>query len=117
MYFQGEARLILALMALDPAPVYLHLHSEVAITRHVKVQGNRSPYDGDWVYWSTRQGRHPDASPKLAKLLKTQHGRCRYCGLFGPGHMRLCWLIPDRPQKQPEWPSHLDLLQLIHCYF
>ena len=45
-------------------------------------QGNRSPYDGDWVYWSTRQGRHPDASPRLARLLKEQQGRCRYCGLF-----------------------------------
>jgi RNA-directed DNA polymerase len=77
-----DNRLAFATSALDSAPVYLHLHSEVAITRHVKVQGNRSPYDGDWVYWSARQGRHPDASPKLAKLLKTQHGRCRYCGLF-----------------------------------
>jgi RNA-directed DNA polymerase len=62
--------------------VHLHTHSEVAIKRHVKVQGNRSPYDGDWVYWSSRQGRHPSASPRLAKLLKTQQGRCRRCGLF-----------------------------------
>jgi RNA-directed DNA polymerase len=65
-----------------PDAVYLHTHSEVAITRHVKVQGNRSPYDGDWMYWSTRQGRHPNVSPRLAKLLKQQRGRCRYCGLF-----------------------------------
>lgn len=59
-------------------------HSGVPITRHIKVKVNRSPYDGDWVYWSTRQGRHPHASPRLAKLLKAQHGRCRYCGLFFP---------------------------------
>ena len=65
-----------------PDTAELHLHSEVAITRHIKVQGNRSPYDGDWVYWSTRQGRHPDANPRLARLLKAQQGRCRYCGLF-----------------------------------
>ena len=65
-----------------PDTVSLHTHSEVAITRHVKVQGNRSPYDGDWVYWSTRQGRHPGASPRLAKLLKGQRGRCRSCGWF-----------------------------------
>jgi len=58
----------------NPDAVYLHLHSEVAITRHIKVQGNRSPYDGDWVYWSTRQGRHPDANPRLAKLLKEHQG-------------------------------------------
>ena len=62
--------------------VSLHLHSAVAITRHIKVKGNRSPYDGDWVYWSTRQGRHPDANSRLAKLLKRQRGRCRHCGLF-----------------------------------
>jgi RNA-directed DNA polymerase len=65
-----------------PEAVYLHTHQEVAITRHVKVTGNRSPYDGDWVYWSTRRGRHPNASPRVAKLLKAQHGRCRHCGLF-----------------------------------
>jgi RNA-directed DNA polymerase len=66
----------------DRDPVHLLTHSEVAIKRHVKVQGNRSPYDGNWVYWSIRQGRHPSASPRLARLLKTQQGRCRYCRLF-----------------------------------
>ena len=65
-----------------PDAVSLRAHSEVRITRHVNVQGNRSPYDGDWVYWSTRQGRHPMTSSKLARLLKEQRGRCRYCGLF-----------------------------------
>jgi RNA-directed DNA polymerase len=77
-----DNRLTFATSATDPDPVHLLTHSGTLITRHVKVRGNRSPYDGDWVYWSTRQGRHPDARPRLAKLLKTQHGRCRYCGLF-----------------------------------
>ena len=76
------ARLTFATSATDPEAVHLRAHSEVTITRHVKVQGNRSPYDGDWVYWSTRQGRHPMVSSKLARLLKAQRGRCRYCGLF-----------------------------------
>jgi RNA-directed DNA polymerase len=77
-----DNRMAFATAATDPDTVHLLTHSAVPITRHVKVKGNRSPYDGDWVYWSTRQGRHPDASPKLAQLLKRQHGRCRYCGLF-----------------------------------
>ncbi len=75
-------RLAFATSATDPDAVHLLAHSEVPITRHVKVQGNRSPYDGDWVYWSTRQGRHPSISARLARLLKLQHGRCRHCGLF-----------------------------------
>ncbi len=49
--------------------------------RHIKISGNRSPYDGDWVYWSKRRGWHPSVSLRLAKLLKKQHGRCRYCQL------------------------------------
>jgi RNA-directed DNA polymerase len=76
------ARLTFATSATEPEAVNLRAPSEVTITRHVKVQGNRSPYDGDWVYWSTRQGRHPTVSSQLARLLKTQRGRCRYCGLF-----------------------------------
>jgi RNA-directed DNA polymerase len=77
-----DSRLAFATSAMDQEVAHLHNHSEVAITRHIKVRGNRSPYDGDWVYWGTRQGRHPLVSTKLAKLLKKQSGRCRYCELF-----------------------------------
>jgi RNA-directed DNA polymerase len=77
-----DSRQVFATPATDPVPVHLRTHSEVAIARHVKVSGSRSPYDGDWVYWSTRRGWHPKAKSRLAKLLKEQRGRCRYCGLF-----------------------------------
>jgi RNA-directed DNA polymerase len=46
-----------------------------------KVRGNRSPYDGDWVYGSSRRGRHPEANPRWATRLKGQRGRCACCGL------------------------------------
>lgn len=62
--------------------VKLHQHHETAIRRHVKVQNIRSPYDGDWVYWSTRMGRSPEVSNKVAGLLKRQCGRCPECKLF-----------------------------------
>lgn len=81
-WHRRDSRLVFATPAMDPHAMHLRRHSEVAITRHIKVQGNRSPYDGDWVYWSTRRGWHPSASPRLAKLLKGQHGRCTSCGLF-----------------------------------
>jgi RNA-directed DNA polymerase len=57
-------------------------HAHTSIQRHVKVQGARSPYDGDWVYWSKRVGHHPDVPPRVARLLKQQQGRCRACGLY-----------------------------------
>ncbi|NJL53373.1 MAG: group II intron reverse transcriptase/maturase, partial [Hydrococcus sp. SU_1_0] len=56
-------------------------HSETPIKRHVKVKGEKSPYDGDWVYWTSRMGKHPEVSTKMATLLKKQKSRCNHCGL------------------------------------
>lgn len=60
----------------------LSLHSDIPITRHVKVQDRRSPYEGDWVYWSSRLGKHPEIPIRVAKLLKQQKMRCAHCGLY-----------------------------------
>jgi RNA-directed DNA polymerase len=57
-------------------------HDHTPIQRHVKVQGQRSPYDGDWLYWSRRLGRHPDIPALVAILLKRQQGKCDECGLY-----------------------------------
>jgi RNA-directed DNA polymerase len=54
-------------------------HSETKIVRHIKVQGSRSPFDGDWAYWGTRLGRNPLLPPRKAQLLKKQKGKCGYC--------------------------------------
>jgi RNA-directed DNA polymerase len=78
----GESRRVFATPATRPSQAYLASHSDTASLRHAKVAGNRSPYDGDWVYWSQRQGRYPMVSSRLATLLKRQRGRCTYCGLF-----------------------------------
>ena len=48
----------------------------------MKVQSQRSPYDGDWIYWSTRLGKHPEIPVRVATLLKRQQGRCLECRLF-----------------------------------
>ncbi|MFB2875551.1 group II intron reverse transcriptase/maturase [Floridanema aerugineum] len=57
-------------------------HSETPIVRHIKVQGNRSPYDGDWIYWSSRMGQHPEANKRVTTLLKKQKGKCAHCGMY-----------------------------------
>lgn len=60
----------------------LYRHSETLIQRHIKVQGDRSPYDGDWVYWAKRHGRYPSLSKRVARLLQKQGGKCASCGLY-----------------------------------
>jgi len=62
--------------------IKLWRHSDTPIRRHTKVTGTRSPYDGDWVYWATRLGRHPELPRTWATLLKRQGGRCAWCGLY-----------------------------------
>jgi RNA-directed DNA polymerase len=57
-------------------------HSKTPIKRHAKVKGSASPYDGNWIYWASRKGEHPETPKKVATLLKKQRGKCPYCGLF-----------------------------------
>jgi RNA-directed DNA polymerase len=61
---------------------YLARHNATAIKRHIKVQNERSPFDADWVYWSTRMGKHPQVPARVALLLKRQRGICPLCRLF-----------------------------------
>jgi RNA-directed DNA polymerase len=63
-------------------PLKLTQHSEIEIKRYVKVKGTASPYDGNWTYWSTRMGIHPETPTKVAKLLKQQKGQCSHCGYY-----------------------------------
>ena len=56
-------------------------HAETPIVRYVKVKGDKSPFDGDWVYWSKRMSNgYGGISPRVAKLVKRQKGRCNHCG-------------------------------------
>jgi len=57
-------------------------HAATPIKRHVKVKGNVSPYNGDWIYWSKRRGEYPETPTRVSKLLKEQKGICSHCGLY-----------------------------------
>ena len=87
-------------------------HAKTPIQYHVKVKGTRSPYDGDWVYWSTRLGRHPTISPRVARLLKHQGGRCHACGLYftEDDPIEVDHVIP----KAQGGSRRFDNLQLLH---
>ena len=64
-------------------PFRLLKHSEISCssTDYVKVKGDKSPFNGDSVYWSTRLGIHPEMPSRKTKLLKQQKGKCLACGL------------------------------------
>lgn len=56
-------------------------YEDMPIMRHVKVRGDKSPFDGDWVYWGARLGRDPTKPKRVIRLLRQQQGRCTGCGL------------------------------------
>ena len=56
-------------------------HSDIKIVRHIKVKGMKSPYDGDFVYWSQRLSAYPETSTRVKTLLKRQKAKCTICKL------------------------------------
>ncbi len=87
-------------------------HTETSILRHIKVQAKRSPFDGDWVYWSSRMGKHPEANKRISLLLKKQKGKCSHCGLYFKEDdlMEIDHIIPRFQGGKDEYKN----FQLLH---
>jgi RNA-directed DNA polymerase len=96
----------------DEKAYKLSRHSDVKIVRHTKVKGEKSPFDGDLTYWSSRMGSHPEMPSDKATLLKKQKGRCAYCGLtFRDGDlMEIDHITP----KSLGGNNHRSNKQLLH---
>jgi len=92
----------------------LGFHPETPMQRHVKVQGRRSPYDGDALYWGRRRAHHPGVSRRVARLLKRQDGRCTSCSYsFKAGDV--LEVDPRIPRKQGGRDASTTW-QLFHRY-
>ena len=90
----------------------LRRHTETHYQCYVKVAGARSPYDGDWHYWSARLGYHPKVPTRVAKLLKRQEGKCRECGLrFRDGDI---WEVDHIIPRKRGGTSGIHNLELLH---
>ncbi len=79
----GKRNWIFATREGDANPLQLLLHSDFgsSSTEYVKVKGDKSPYDGNLIYWSTRMGRNLEMPTSKAIRLKKQKGKCNWCGL------------------------------------
>ena len=80
-----------------------------SINHYVKVQGTRSVFDGDFVYWATRLGKHPDLHPRKARLLKRQKGKCSHC------HLNFSFSDIDHITPRSLGGKNLQLLHR-HCH-
>jgi group II intron reverse transcriptase/maturase len=55
--------------------------------KHINVKGNKSPYDGDMLYWSQRNSKLYDGYTE--KALKRQNHSCEKCGLKFIGEQKI----------------------------
>lgn len=97
---------------------YLPKHSDFGSgKRWVKVQNNRSPYDGDETYWSKRMGdKYLTFDPQKSRLLKKQKGKCGYCGLnFHPDDLTEKHHIKEKSKGGNNSDNNLVLIHL-HCH-
>jgi RNA-directed DNA polymerase len=85
-------------------------HADIPIQRHIKVKGEKSPYDGDWVYWGQRLGRDPTRPKRVVMLLKQQGGKCAACGLYLTDRDR----IEVHHRNQNKKDNRRDNLGLVH---
>jgi RNA-directed DNA polymerase len=94
----------------------LNGHIKVGSIKHVKVQDTRSPYDGDWIYWVNRMGKHPLAPTKLSKLLEEQKGKCAHCGhYFKDGDkLEIDHIIPRQLGGKDKYENYQILHR--HCH-
>jgi RNA-directed DNA polymerase len=76
------------------------------------VKENRSPFDGDWIYWSTRLGRHPGVTKTVGILLKRQQGKCQECGQYFIDEDKM--VVDHRIPKEWGGSSSYNNLQLLH---
>jgi RNA-directed DNA polymerase len=94
--------------------VSLYRHYEKPIKRHIKVRGTKSPYDGDWSYWTRRRKRQPGLPRRIARLLHQQAGKCARCSLY--------FTAEDKPEidhiipKAEGGKDGYDNWQLLHAH-
>jgi len=96
----------------EDAKLAKHGDIECSSTKYVKVKGDRSYYDGDFIYWSTRLGKHPETSTRVATLLKKQKGKCTKCLHYFTSEdmIEVDHIIPKAEGGKDEYKN----LQLLH---
>ena len=95
---------------------FLPKMSWVNSTQHIKVKGNASPYDCNYLYWAKRTYKYLGLSNKVCKLIKIQNGCCRVCGLpfTQIDDIEVDYIIPQL-KRGPDKFSNLQVLHK-HCY-
>ena len=89
-------------------------HNRYKITRHVKVKGDKSPYDGDLPYWIKRMSRYSGWTGRTSRLLRKQKALCSFCCLpfWSDDVMETDHIIP----RSKGGKAGINNLRLVHAH-
>lgn len=81
-------------------------------SKHVKVLGDKSPFDGDYIYWAKRLAKYSGLSNSMVIMLKLQNFKCAICNeIFVQGDiMEIDHIVP----KSLGGKDIYENLQLLH---
>ncbi|MGB3206750.1 MAG: reverse transcriptase domain-containing protein [Crinalium sp.] len=82
--------------------------------KHINVKGEKSPFDGDIVYWSERNSKLYDS--ETSKALKRQSHSCGYCGLKMLGDEKVHLHHVDGNHNNGKKNNLLAIHQSCHNY-
>ena len=82
--------------------------------KFINVKGEKSPYDGDLVYWSKRNSKLYDG--ETSKALKRQNHSCKACGLKFTGNQKVHLHHVDGNHKNWSHDNLVAIHQSCHDY-
>jgi RNA-directed DNA polymerase len=82
--------------------------------KFVMVKGDKSPYDGDTIYWSERNSKLYDGI--TSKVLKKQNHSCANCGLKLTGFERVHLHHVDGKHSNWKWQNLVAIHESCHDY-
>ncbi|MHC5822448.1 MAG: group II intron reverse transcriptase/maturase [Nostoc sp.] len=96
----------------NPLRLLTHIEFHSSVNDYVKVRGDKSPFDGDLIYWSLRLSKHPEMPSTKAKLIKQQKGKCAWCNSHFQESdlLEIDHIKPISCGGKKEWKN----LQLLH---
>jgi RNA-directed DNA polymerase len=95
----------------------LYKYALTKIRRYIIVRQGKSVYDGDELYWGQRLSKgYGNITPKKAKALRTQEGKCEYCkALFKEGDLMELHHVQPKSEGGKNKSQNLRLMHR-HCH-